>query len=460
MTETLRETLSETLSSWGRIADCKATIVRPAEARLAQAPASVYLATGNGRSYGDTALPAAGLAINTRDMNRILDFDADTGVLRAEAGILLGDIIDHIVPFGWFLPVTPGTRFVSLGGALANDVHGKNHHRAGSFGQHVRAFELVRSDGTRRLCSRSSNADFCTATIGGMGLTGLVTWVEIALKQTATPDVIEETIKFGSIAEFLKLSAQSDHNFEYSVAWIDSSARGAQRGLGIFMRANHASDNIVEPFAGGPRLSVPFTPPVSPMWPGTISLLNKLNFAASSSGTRRRGHRKYFYPLDGIADWNRIYGRRGFHQHQCVLPHETTENAVGEILAAAHKAGMYSFVSVLKAFGDMPAAGLLSFARRGVTLALDFPNTGDATGELLAQLDAITLAAGGAVNPYKDSRMPLAVFEASFPNWQDMAPFIDPMAESAFSERLGFRTAIDQSSKRSGQAAAHRMFVG
>ncbi|MDB5534075.1 MAG: hypothetical protein JWO28_2390, partial [Hyphomicrobiales bacterium] len=349
--------MTETLSSWGRIANCEATIVRPADTRLAQVPDAVYLATGNGRSYGDTALPAAGLAVNTRDMNHILDFDPVTGVLRAEAGILLGDIIAHIVPFGWFLPVTPGTRFVSLGGALANDVHGKNHHRAGSFGQHVRAFELVRSDATRLLCSRSSNADFFTATIGGMGLTGLVTWVEIALKQTATPDVIEETIKFSSIAEFLKLSAQSDHDFEYSVAWIDSSARGAQRGRGLFMRANHAQDSVIEPFSGGSWLGVPFTPPVSPMWPGTISLLNKLNFAANSAGTRRRGHRKYFYPLDGIAGWNRIYGRRGFHQYQCVLPFEMAEAAIGDILAAAHRAGIYSFVSVLKAFGDAPAAG-------------------------------------------------------------------------------------------------------
>jgi len=456
----MTEPTREALSSWGGIAACAATVIRPAEARLAQAPDTVYLATGNGRSYGDTALPAAGLAINTREMNRILDFDAESGVLRAEAGILLGDIINHIVPFGWFLPVTPGTRFVSLGGALANDVHGKNHHRAGSFGQHVRAFELVRSDGTRRVCSRTSHADIFAATIGGMGLTGLVTWVEIALKRTVTPDVIEETIRFGSIAEFLKLSAQSDRDFEYSVAWIDSSVRGARRGRGLFMRANHAGDNTVEPFAGGPRLGVPFMPPVSPMRPGTISLLNKLNFAASSEGVRRRGHRKYFYPLDGIADWNRIYGRRGFHQHQCVLPHETAEDAIGEILAAAHKAGMYSFISVLKAFGDAPAAGLLSFARRGVTLALDFPNTGEATDGLLAQLDAITLAAGGAVNPYKDSRMPLAVFEASFPNWRDMAPFIDPLAESAFSKRLGLRRATGQSSRRSGQAAAHRVFVG
>jgi len=447
--------MAETLTTWGRIANCEATIVRPADAHAAQAPDSVYLPAGNSRSYGDTALPAAGLAVSTRDMNRILDFDAETGILRAEAGILLGDIIAHVVPRGWFLPVTPGTRFVSLGGALANDVHGKNHHRAGSFGQHVRAFELARSDGTRRVCSRSSNADFFAATIGGMGLTGLVTWVEIALKRTTTPDVVEETIRFGSIAEFLKLSAQSDQDFEYCVAWIDSSARGAQRGRGLFMRANHADDGIVQLFSSGPRLSVPFVPPLSPMRPGTISLLNKLNFAAGAEGVRRRGHRKYFYPLDGIAHWNRIYGRHGFHQHQCVLPFAAAEAAIGDILAAAQAAGMYSFISVLKAFGDMPSAGLLSFARRGVTLALDFPNTGEATAALLARLDAITLAAGGAVNPYKDSRMPLAVFEASFPNWREMAPFIDPMAGSAFSQRLGLRNAISQSSRRSGQTAAH-----
>ncbi|MDH7797264.1 MULTISPECIES: FAD-binding oxidoreductase [unclassified Beijerinckia] len=426
--------MSVKLHGWGRIAMAEAVALQPRDSTSATLPASAYLPVGNSRSYGDSAMPA-GTAILTRGMNRILDFNADTGILRAEAGVLLSEIIAYVVPHGWFLPVTPGTQFVTLGGALANDVHGKNHHRAGSFGCHVTAFELIRSDGTRLLCSPQSHADFYAATIGGMGLTGLVTWVEMALKRTPTPDVIEETLRFPSLGRFFTLSTQSDATHEYSVAWIDSSARGTTLGRGLFMRANHANAPMAR--RQGLHLTLPFTPPVSLMNGASIGLFNAAQFALAKAGERRRDYAQFFYPLDGIGGWNRAYGPRGFHQHQSVLPLHSAEQAVADMLAALHAARIHSFISVLKIFGPRASPGLLSFAREGATLALDLPNHGEATLHLLSQLDQIALRAGGAVNPYKDSRMPREVFEASFPALAQMQPWFDPLAASQFSRRIG-----------------------
>lgn len=427
--------MSVKLHAWGRIAMADVVALTPSDSASASLPTHAYLPVGNSRSYGDSAMPT-GTAILTRGLNRILDFNAETGLLRAEAGVLLSDVIAHVTPRGWFLPVTPGTQFVTLGGALANDVHGKNHHRAGTFGCHIRAFELIRSDGARLLCSPQSNAGLYAATIGGMGLTGLVTWIELALKPTPTPDVIEETIRFPSLDRFFTLSAESDAAYEYSVAWIDSSARGAALGRGLFMRANHA-DAPAAP-RRGLRLALPFTPPLSLMNGASIGLFNAAQFALAKDGERRRGYGQFFYPLDGIGGWNKAYGPRGFHQHQSVLPLHAAEQAIADMLNALHEARIYSFISVLKIFGRQASPGLLSFPREGATLALDLPNHGEATLRLLSRLDEITLRAGGAVNPYKDSRLPRDVFEASFPSLAQMQPWLDPLAASQFSRRIGF----------------------
>lgn len=425
--------MSIKLQSWGRVATAQAAALVPRDSSSAAPPAGSYLPVGNSRSYGDSAMPA-GTAVLTRALNRILDFNPQTGLLRAEAGVLLSDIIRH-APHGWFLPVTPGTQFVTLGGALANDVHGKNHHRAGSFGCHVRSFELVRSDGTRLLCAPQSHPDLFAATIGGMGLTGLVTWLDIALKATPTPDVIEDTRRFARLGDFFKLSPDSDASHEYSVAWIDSSARGPALGRGLFMRANHAEAPASQ--RKSLPLALPFTPPLSLMNGASIGLFNAAQFALAKEGERRRDYARFFYPLDGIAGWNRAYGPRGFHQHQSVLPLHNAEQGIADMLSALHDARIHSFISVLKIFGAIASPGLLSFPRPGATLALDLPNHGEATLRLLARLDAITLRAGGAVNPYKDSRMPREVFEASFPALARIQPWLDPQAASQFSQRIG-----------------------
>ncbi|MGL4729170.1 MAG: FAD-binding oxidoreductase [Bosea sp. (in: a-proteobacteria)] len=428
-------------TSWGGMSARAARVIRPANHEALSAPQGRYLAIGAGRSYGDSALIDGGTLIDTHGMRRILSFDPASGIMRAEAGISLAEILECAIPLGWFLPVTPGTRYVTLGGAIANDVHGKNHHRAGSFGRYVTSLLLLRSDGSQRVCSPHENAAWLNATIGGMGLTGVIGWAEIQLLRVTSPDVRQETIPLGRLADFFSHLDESDARFEYGVAWLDSLAKGASLGRGVLMRANHATASEPGRAMAKPArvLSLPFTPP--------ISLVNGLSMRAFNAAYRWRATSgpaerlvpwaSFFYPLDGVAHWNRAYGPKGLRQHQSVLPRNGAENAVSEMLMVAQAAGHASFLTVLKSFGDRPGAGLLSFARPGVTLTLDFAYRGAATDALLERLDAITLAAGGAVNPYKDGRMSADTFRASFPEWRNILPFLDPHAESCFSNRVG-----------------------
>jgi FAD/FMN-containing dehydrogenase len=402
-------------------------------------PEKSMLAFGNGRSYGDCCLNDRGILIDARGLDRFIAFNEQSGVLRCEAGVLLGDILRYAVPRGWFLPVTPGTQFVTIGGAVANDVHGKNHHRAGTFGRHVRRFELLRSDGARLECSPTENPEWFRGTIGGFGLTGLVTWVELQLKAVPGSMVEHEVIGFADLDEFLYLSHESDASFEYTVAWIDCSARGTSSGRGLFFRGNHAG-GIGEPAVrpAATRFSIPFDPPF-PLVNGTgLRLFNAFYYHKQLQKQRPSAshYASFFYPLDSIGAWNRLYGSKGLLQYQCVIPHQHALAALTEILHQIATAKTGSFLAVLKLFGDLPSPGLLSFPRPGVTLALDFPNLGPQTFELLDRLDAITVAAGGALYPAKDARMGAATFQASFPNWRDLRALIDPRFSSSFWRRV------------------------
>jgi FAD/FMN-containing dehydrogenase len=399
---------------------------------------SSLLPYGNGRSYGDVCLNRGGTVIDTRSLNRFVSFDAETGVLRCESGVLLSQILELCVPKGWFLPVSPGTRYVTIGGALANDVHGKNHHKAGTLGCHVRALELLRSDGSRQLCTPDENADLFAATIGGLGLTGLVTWVEIALRKIDGPLLREESIKFANLQEFFRLSELSDADYEYTVAWIDCIAKGASLGRGLFARANHTdSKSQVVDVDRGARVSVPFQPP--------FSLINRLSLKSFNAfwymrqrqkqHTRTIHHRPFFYPLDTIGDWNHIYGPRGMLQYQCVLPGEDGRAVLRNMLSDIASKGSGSFLVVLKIFGDRESPGMLSFPRPGVTLALDFPNTPDVFRQL-DRLDAMTREVGGAVYPAKDARMSAESFQSYFPRWKEFAGFVDPAFSSSFWRRV------------------------
>jgi FAD/FMN-containing dehydrogenase len=433
-------------TSWGGLAARATRTLRPSSHDTLTAPAGAYLAIGAGRSYGDSALIEGGAAVEMRGLNRILAFDPDTGVMRAEAGVTLADILDRAIPMGWFLPVTPGTRFVTLGGAIANDVHGKNHHRAGSFGAHVRALSLVRSDGARLICSAQENGDWLRATIGGMGLTGLIGWAEIQLMRVSSPDVRRETVSLSGLGDFFSRLDETDSGFAYGVAWLDSLARGRSLGRGVLLRADHApaEGRAALPRRTSARIGLPLTPPVLLVNGVTMRAFNALYRWRAASGPSPRivSWTSFFYPLDSVAHWNRAYGPKGLRQHQSVLPRDAAESAVAQMLERAQRAGHASFLTVLKSFGAMPGAGLLSFARPGVTLTLDFAYRGAETDALLASLDAITLQAGGAVNPYKDARMSAETFRASFPGWRAIRPYLDPAARSCLSVRVGLTEPV------------------
>ena len=394
---------------------------------------------GNGRSYGDSCLNDGGLLLDCRSLNRILAFDAQNGRIRCESGVLLSDILEHAVPKGWFLPVTPGTKFVSVGGAIANDVHGKNHHCAGTFGCYVKEFELLRSDGSARICSCDKNADLFRATIGGLGLTGIITCAEIRLKKIAGPTIDQEIIKFANLSEFFAVARQSDRTHEYTVAWIDALAKGRALGRGYLIRGNHGEHTtLVLPAASKQRFSFPFELRFSVVNRASVKLFNALYYfkQARLRGTSIVHYEPFFYPLDAIGNWNRLYGPRGLLQHQCILPEETAEEVISEMLERAARARQASFLTVLKLFGAKSSPGILSFPRPGATLTLDFSNNGHSTLRLLEKLDELTLDAGGAVNPYKDARMSAECFQTSFPNWRKLLPFVDPRISSSFWRRV------------------------
>jgi FAD/FMN-containing dehydrogenase len=405
--------------------------------RFAQLPSvAAMLPYGNGRSYGDVCQNDGGHLLATRGLNRFIAFDPATGILDCEAGVLLSEIIDLVLPLGWFPAVTPGTRFVTVGGAIANDVHGKNHHRAGSFGNHVLEFDLLRSDGGLLQCSPDTNREWFIATIGGLGLTGLITRVRMQLRRVPGPWIRGESLRFRSLSEFFTLSAASDHDYEYTVAWIDCAATGRALGRGIFMRGNHAY--AARRLPAERHLRVPLTPPLSLINGLSLRVFNRLYFhrPAARLDDAIWHYRPFFYPLDSILEWNRIYGPRGFFQYQCVVPTQAAEEALSEMLRHIAASGMGSFLAVLKMFGNVPSPGMLSFPRPGVTLALDFANRGPRTLALLDSLDAVTRRVGGAVYPAKDARMSAASFQQYFPAWTEFARYVDPRFSSSFWRRV------------------------
>ena len=426
------------IESWGRYPKTNQSITPvfwSSEFSIPRDDACSVLPYGLGRSYGDSCLNDGGRLILTRGMNRFISFDDQSGLLRCEAGTSLAEILDFSIPRGWFLPVTPGTRFVTIGGAVANDVHGKNHHRAGTIGNFVHRFELLRSDGTRRICSAQEHSDLYKATIGGLGLTGVILWVDLYLKPIRNPWIDAEFIRFPNLETFFELAEASDKDYEYTVSWVDCSARGASLGRGIFIRGNHAGvehdHRVLRPKR---TISVPFSAPSFLLNRYSMKLFNTLYYHKQRQERIRRtvGYDSFFYPLDGIFHWNRLYGRRGFFQYQCVVPDRDT---LVRIFEQTHKAEVYSFLSVLKKFGDIHSPGLMSFPRKGLTLTMDMPVT-DRAKALMAELDKIVRQSRGAVYPAKDARMVPGDFQAFFPQWRGFRKFIDPGFSSNFWRRV------------------------
>ena len=434
---------SSALTSWGNLFHPKQRVFRPSSREeslglVGKAPPKV-LPYGLGRSYGDSCINDGGALIHTCYLDHFIAFDPTSGVLSCEAGVTLAEILEVTLPRGWFLPVTPGTKFVTVGGAIANDVHGKNHHQDGTFGHAIRVLELVRSDGNTILCSPTQHPSLFRATIGGLGLTGLITRAEIQLSPVAGPLILEEKIKFGNLDEFFSLSHESASTHQYVVSWIDCLAKGPRLGRGIFIRGNHAPKDYEPTFkAKGKHLNIPFYFPSWALGPWSIRTFNELYFHRQLRKIAKSTahYDPFFYPLDTVHHWNRIYGHRGFYQYQCVIPGLSGKHAIRQILTAISKAGMGSFLAVLKMFGPKPSLGMLSFPREGVTLALDFPNTGPAVLSLFDRLDKIVLDHCGALYPAKDARMTGDTFRAGYPEWQTFSEYVDPSFSSSFWRRV------------------------
>ena len=437
--------------SWGRYPTLDAQVMPlswTSDFPLQPPPATRMLPVGAGRSYGDVCLLEHGTLLKTRGMDRFLAFNSETGILRCEAGATLAEILDFAVPRGFFLPVTPGTKYVTVGGAIANDIHGKNHHTAGTFGRHVLCFELVRSDGTRLVCSPSQHEAWFAATVGGMGLTGLITWAEIRLRPIVSRRIQYQGIKFRGIEEFVALS-QANAQAEYNVAWIDCVSTGANFARGILMLGDHSVTPEALTVSKAPWLTMPVDLPEFFLNRTTVGLFNTLYYN-KQRGKHKTGlvdYEPFFYPLDSLLQWNRMYGKSGLLQFQCVLPWETDQMGIIKILKAITASGLASFLAVLKVFGDVPSPGMLSFPAPGITLALDFPIREDVSFDLLDRLAAITLEHGGKMYPAKDARMTAEQFQTFYPQWREFAKFIDPMFDSAFWQRVSVKASAKASTK-------------
>ncbi len=439
---------NSTYRSWGRVITAPHQICTPSNLQEAEREVAAdglpLLAYGCGRSYGDVPLNPDGRLIDCRGLDRFIAFDASTGLLTCEAGVRLADILATICRpeadgAGWLLPVSPGTRFVTVGGAIANDVHGKNHHLFGTFGSHVVSFELARSDGARLVCSAVENPGLFAATIGGLGLTGLILCATLSLRRVSGLSVEAEDIRFDSLSDYFTLARDSDDAWEYTAAWIDCTAKERGLGRGIFSRARHVAGRGALPPEREPRWHLPLTPPFSLVMPLTVRAFNAVywrKLGPSGRSCRIGGYGKAFFPLDAIGEWNRVYGPRGFYQFQCALPPDEVEDKLRELLLIIAQSGQASALSVLKMFADKPSMGLLSFPMPGATLALDFPNRGKPTLDLLRRLEHVVLEAGGRLYPAKDGVMSAAGFMAGYPNLEVFRRQIDPAFTSAFARRV------------------------
>jgi FAD/FMN-containing dehydrogenase len=447
-----RPRLSPTpLAGWGNNlrADCQlAEPELPGEA-TAWLDRAGTVARGLGRSYGDAALNGGGQVLGLRKLDRYLAFDEATGTLTCEAGVSLEAIIRDFAPRGWFPMVTPGTKFVTVGGCIANDVHGKAHHVQGCFSASVDALAVLLASGAVVEATRETNSDLFWATFGGMGLLGVVLTATLRLRRIETTYFRQRSLKVGDLAEMLAALDEQDKSFPYSVATIDVLATGARLGRGVITVGDHAPRDELPPslaadplrVSGPPKLTVPFELPELTLNRLTIRAVNAFVQRTQARAAPFGHYEKFFYPLDMLAHWNRGYGRRGFAQYQFVIPFSDGLPRMREILGAILSAGELPFLNVLKRFGK-ESGGVLSFPREGYTLAIDFPIRAN-TVALLRRLDGMVLAAGGRVYLGKDSYLEAATFGAMYPaleRWLAIKAKYDP--EGVFTSDLGRRVGL------------------
>ncbi len=377
---------------------------------------------GLGRAYGDCALNQNGCVSSHVRMNRFVSFDESTGELEAEGGVSFAEIIECLLPRGFFLPVSPGTKFVTLGGAIANDVHGKNHHRDGSIANFITEITLLTGAGRLLTCSREHDPDAFHATLGGMGLTGMIVSARLRLRRVESAFFRVHTERARDLDDALDRFARTDRDHHYSVAWIDCLASGGALGRSVLMQGDHCpAADLPESLRDRPlqprlprKHTVPLNFPSFALNPLSMRAFNSLYYARQRDRVSIQPYDSFFYPLDAILHWNRLYGRRGYLQHQCVLPPERARDGLVELLEALSKSGRASFLAVLKRFGPQ-SDGMLSFPREGVTLALDLPNRGSTTLDFVRGLHDVVLKHRGRIYAGKDSCLTAAPFAAMYP---------------------------------------------
>lgn len=442
--------LNKVISGWGRYPTAESVLVRPEQLKQVQLPEEGSLiCRGQGRSYGDAAISSKGQVMLTERLNRFLAFDSGTGILTAEAGVSLAEVLETFVPRGWFPAVTPGTQQVSLGGAVAADAHGKNHHHEGSFGAHVTELELILADGRRQRCSPHQEVALFWATVGGMGLTGIITEVSFRLIPIETAAIVARHYQAPNLEATYEWLADSAHDDQYTVAWIDCISRGSQLGRGVVMGGHHARRDELpsewtEPLRPRPQRqrNIPFDLPSLVLNRFTVAAFNGRYYRrqGSKEGPFITDYSTFFYPLDALTHWNRLYGRRGFLQYQVALPEAHALEGIRRLLEHLTGSRQVAFLAVLKRFGEGNPAPL-SFPLAGYTLALDLPMRGAKVLNLLQQLDEIVIDCEGRVYLAKDARLSPESLQAMYPRlkeWQQVKQAIDPQGrfQSNLSRRL------------------------
>jgi len=442
--------VNKAIAGWGRYPVQECELVRPERHAGLQALQASTIARGQGRSYGDAALNAGERVLLTERLNRFGHFDAEQGRLQAESGVTLAEILKTLVPRGWFPRVTPGTKYVSLGGCIAADVHGKNHHHDGAFSQSVDRFELIGADGHTLSCSPGENAEAFWATVGGMGLTGVIGDVSLQLQPIESAYIKAQHTQARDLQQALEFLQDREHDARYTVAWIDLLSRGASLGRSVVMAGDHATvDELPSESREAPlsithrgQRNVPLDMPGWMLNPVSIRAFNALYYRLEGrkSDPFVTDYDRFFYPLDALGNWNRLYGKRGFIQYQCVVPVEGAYESLKQLLDALAASGQPAFLGVLKRLGEQ-GQGHLSFPMPGYTLAMDLPVTGQALFELLHRFDEIVMQFGGRVYLAKDSRLTADSMRSMYPRleqWQAVRRKLDPagMFQSSLSRRL------------------------
>ena len=448
----MTETERRVITGWGRTSPITANVAQP---DLTDAVSSIVRDTdrivprGLGRSYGDAAQLSGGLTLDITNLDRIISFDSNTGVVDVEAGVSIDHLIRTLTPRGWFVPVTPGTRYVTVGGAIASDVHGKNHHAVGSFGQHVLELTIVTADGSLRTVSPGQDGDVFWATVGGMGLTGVVLRAKVQMHEVETAKIMATTQRAGDLDALMSDMSNIDVDVPFTVAWVDTTARGKRFGRGLISHGDFAKpDDLpagVEPFSLGlpESVEVPVDFPAITLNRLTVAAFNELWFrkAPRNAVPMITSLADFFHPLDMVSKWNRIYGRPGFVQYQFVVP-DSGADLIGRSIRAIAGTGGTSFLTVLKRFGPGSNAPM-SFPMRGWTLALDIPARTDGLERVLDKLDEEIAEAGGRIYLSKDARLRPDLLATMYPRigeWQETRHSLDP--NGTFTSDLATRLGI------------------